>query len=102
MPNLSFNEGRKSAYADQSKRQTCELAEKIHAIVYLHEREPAILHRNIKSENVLLDLNDHACLSDVGLAKFLPQPSVASGKKLNSSVRSRLHGALLRQGWSGL
>jgi serine/threonine protein kinase len=44
--------------------------EVLRAIVYLHQRKPAILHRNIKFENVLLDLDDHACLSDVGLARF--------------------------------
>jgi serine/threonine protein kinase len=49
--------------------------EVLRAIVYLHQREPAILHRDIKPDNVLLDLDDHARLSDVGLARFMEGPT---------------------------
>lgn len=46
----------------------------LRAIVYLHQehgKKPAILHRDIKPDNVLLDSFDHARLADVGLARLV-------------------------------
>jgi len=46
----------------------------LRAIVYLHHedgRKPAILHRDIKPDNVLLDSKDRARIADVGLARLV-------------------------------
>lgn len=44
-------------------------AEILLALIHLHSHN--ILHRDLKPENVLLDDQDHACLTDFGLSKFL-------------------------------
>jgi len=50
------------------------------ALLFLHSPEegerPAIHHRDVKSSNILLDEEDNARLSDVGLAKYEPDPLV--------------------------
>jgi len=51
------------------------------ALSFLHSPEegerPAIHHRDVKSGNILLDEQDNARLSDVGLAKYESDPLVA-------------------------
>jgi len=49
-------------------------ADVLRAIVYLHTsdgKKPAVYHRDIKPDNVLLDSFDRARLSDVGLARLV-------------------------------
>ena len=41
------------------------------AIYYLHSREPKILHRDLKSSNILLDNNSNCKLCDFGLSKLI-------------------------------
>ena len=41
------------------------------AIYYLHSREPKILHRDLKSSNILLDNNLNCKLCDFGLSKLI-------------------------------
>lgn len=41
-------------------------------LTYLHEcLEPKVVHRDIKSSNILLDRQWHAKVSDFGLAKLI-------------------------------
>jgi interleukin-1 receptor-associated kinase 1 len=53
---------------------------------YLHERKPQIIHRNIKSTNILLDASLNPKISDFGLAKLYeegnPYIAVGAGKQL--------------------
>jgi interleukin-1 receptor-associated kinase 1 len=46
---------------------------------YLHERNPQIIHRNIKANNTLLDASCNPKISDFGLAKLYEEedPHVA-------------------------
>ncbi|KAJ0853206.1 putative protein kinase RLK-Pelle-L-LEC family [Helianthus annuus] len=52
-----------------------------HAINYIHtdmEGKPRIIHRDIKSDNILLDANLHAKVADFGLSTFHPLMQQAS------------------------
>nr|TKR91206.1 putative LRR receptor-like serine/threonine-protein kinas e [Populus alba] len=48
---------------------------------YLHERNPPIIHRNIKANNILLDASCNPKISDFGLAKLYEEenPYIAIG-----------------------
>ena len=46
-------------------------AEAARALEFLHGSRPPVLHRDIKSSNILLDDDWHAKLCDLGLAKIM-------------------------------
>lgn len=47
------------------------MAEITSALLYLHHHEPPIAHRDLKPDNVLLDINMTSKLGDVGLARLV-------------------------------
>ncbi|XP_073012430.1 leucine-rich repeat receptor-like kinase protein FLORAL ORGAN NUMBER1 [Typha latifolia] len=80
MPNGSLGEmlhGSKGAHLGWEMR--CRIAaEAARGLCYLHhDCSPLIIHRDVKSNNILLDSNFEAHVADFGLAKFL-QDSGAS------------------------
>eukprot|EP01102_Stenamoeba_stenopodia_P000641 TRINITY_DN1060_c0_g1_i14.p1 TRINITY_DN1060_c0_g1~~TRINITY_DN1060_c0_g1_i14.p1 ORF type:complete len:932 (+),score=310.40 TRINITY_DN1060_c0_g1_i14:270-3065(+) len=67
-----------------SWQQRLEIAlQTAEGLAYLHQYENGILHRDVKSGNILLDEHDNARLCDAGLAKFaLP----SGGYTISASV----------------
>jgi interleukin-1 receptor-associated kinase 1 len=60
------------------------------ALKYLHERNPQIIHRNIKANNILLDASSNPKISDFGLAKLYeeedPHVAVRAGGDLHVNI----------------
>lgn len=48
------------------------------AMTYLHTRNPPVVHRDLKSNNILLDDNDTVKLCDFGIARLLPHTFIAT------------------------
>lgn len=74
MPYLSngqlYTEIQKLKHLDETT--TAQLAlDIIDAVQYLHSLEPKVLHRDIKTENILLDDNKRALLTDFGTGTYL-------------------------------
>ena len=53
-------------------------AEAARALEFLHGSRPPVLHRDIKSPNILLDDDMHAKLCDLGLAKIMDANAAAT------------------------
>ncbi|KAG1460942.1 hypothetical protein G6F55_003867 [Rhizopus delemar] len=45
-------------------------------VSYLHTRRPSIIHRDLKSMNILISLDDRAKVNDFGLARIRPNASM--------------------------
>ncbi|XP_078431726.1 uncharacterized protein LOC144703434 [Wolffia australiana] len=61
-------------------------------LAYLHhDCKPAILHRDVKSSNVLLDSKYEACVADFGIAKEMTGSVV--GESLHAMAMSRIAGS---------
>lgn len=56
------------------RRRLCILAEVGSAVEYLHVvNQPPIIHRDIKTDNILLNASFNAALGDFGLARLCPE-----------------------------
>nr|XP_010941307.3 leucine-rich repeat receptor-like kinase protein FLORAL ORGAN NUMBER1 [Elaeis guineensis] len=80
MPNGSLGEmlhGNKGAHLGWEARSRIAV-EAARGLCYLHhDCSPLIIHRDVKSNNILLDSNFEAHVADFGLAKFLQDPGAS-------------------------
>lgn len=56
-------------------RRTTLIRDVSQAITYLHDCQPPIIHRDITSGNILLDVDYRAYVSDFGIARILKPDS---------------------------
>ncbi|KAM0070162.1 putative protein kinase RLK-Pelle-CR4L family [Helianthus debilis subsp. tardiflorus] len=67
---LHTHKGKSSGYLSWSSRLSIAL-DIAYALDYLHSvADPPVIHRDVKSSNILLDNDDHAKLADFGLCKL--------------------------------
>ncbi|KAJ9158955.1 hypothetical protein P3X46_024496 [Hevea brasiliensis] len=78
MPNGSLHEMLHVVQTPPSWPKRVEIALQIaRAVQFLHENNPLVIHRDIKSANVLFDANWNAKLADYGLAMSSPFDSLS-------------------------
>lgn len=75
LPGGAFNE---HLYGKKAKRRQLSWKKRLQIVVgaasgleYLHEHNPRIIHRDVKTNNILLDAEWNAKVSDFGLSKHL-------------------------------
>ena len=56
-------------------KQISMLHDIAHGVAYLHSRRPGIIHRDLKSQNILVSRNQRAKINDFGLARIVPKAS---------------------------
>ncbi|KAM1392535.1 hypothetical protein ACFX2I_020100 [Malus domestica] len=79
MPNGSLHDLLHVATTPPSWPKRVEIAIQVaRAVQFLHEGKPTVIHRDIKSENILFDSDWNAKLADFGLAVLFDSPSQVS------------------------
>ncbi|XP_068324179.1 serine/threonine-protein kinase-like protein At5g23170 [Pyrus communis] len=79
MPNGSLHDLLHVAPTPPSWPKRVEIAIQVaRAVQFLHEGKPTVIHRDIKSENILFDSDWNAKLADFGLAVLFDLPSQVS------------------------
>nr|XP_008368202.3 serine/threonine-protein kinase-like protein At5g23170 [Malus domestica] len=79
MPNGSLHDLLHVAATPPSWPKRVEIAIQVaRAVQFLHEGKPTVIHRDIKSENILFDSDWNAKLADFGLAVLFDSPSQVS------------------------
>uniref|UniRef100_A0ACD5TW51 Uncharacterized protein n=1 Tax=Avena sativa TaxID=4498 RepID=A0ACD5TW51_AVESA len=89
MPNGSLGEvlhGKKGGHLQWATRYKIAV-EAAKGLCYLHhDCSPPILHRDVKSNNILLDSDFEAHVADFGLAKFLHGSNAGGGSECMSAI----------------
>lgn len=93
-----------------SRRQSVTLALQVaEGMKYLHTRRPAVVHRDLKSHNVLIDERGEAKLCDFGLVNTREAtagtpnymaPELFQGKPFSAAVDVFAFGVLLNEMWA--
>ena len=87
----------KNNYRFSEEQITKWLSQCLEVLEYLHTRTPAIIHRDIKPGNIMLDNEENICLIDFNIS-LMRQEAPISWRlqqhmlRLNSFIRSRLYG----------
>jgi hypothetical protein len=69
------------------RRRICILSQVLSALEYLHTQvDPPIVHRDVKSGNILLDASLSASLGDFGLARISPEASAEAGVAASTRI----------------